>query len=310
MADTGRPRPIDSGGKNVRWASSHDSTRAAVAANHYAPPGLREKVASLIDAAGKTDTLTIDDLAPMDQFHVLREEPVQRLGEKARIDESTRVLDVACGMGGPARYLAQHFGCHVTGIEYSEEFVATARYLCELTHLDDRVEIVHGDATNLPFEDKRFDVTWTQHAQLNIADKRGFFGEMYRVLKPGGVCVMHDLYGEDDRVHFPSYWAKTAADSFLITLEVTQSLIKECGFRITEWDDKTQAFLDWARAGIAEVPQTLDDEQAHEQVGIPGLDQTLMLPDVFQYLVWSIDDAETGAFGVFEALLERPTEGE
>ena len=288
-------------------ASGHDSTRAAVSASHYAPPGLHEKVADLIEATGKTHALTIDDLAPLDQFHVLSEEPVQRLGEKAHIDESTHVLDVACGMGGPARYLAQHFGCHVTGIEYSEEFVATARYLCELTHLDGRVEIVHGDATNLPFEDKRFDVTWTQHAQANISDKRGFFGEMYRVLKPGGTCVMHDLYGSDQKEpHYPSYWAKAPADSFLITPEVTQSLIMECGFRIIEWMDTTQAFINWRRPDLADVPQTLD-EQTRKQVGIPGLDHGLLLgPGMIQMQRYAVEDSESGALGFFEALLERP----
>lgn len=284
----------------------HDSTLAEVAASHYAPRDLRSRVAAVVEASGRSDNVGVDDLAPLDQFHVEGIAPVRRLAAKAGLNPSMHVLDVACGMGGPARYIAKHYGCRVTGVEYSQQFLETAQYLCELTKMDDQVEFVHGDATNLSFADESFDVTWTQHAQCNIADKERFFSEMRRTLKRGGRCVMHDLYGADGlSPTFPAYWAREASDSYLITPERTKELLEECGFRIIDWEDTTQSFVDWGRAGVAEVPQTLTDD-ATAPIPIPDLNQLLLFgPEVIEMLEVSLDDAERGALGFFEAVLER-----
>ena len=70
--------------------------------------------------------------------------------------------------------------------------------------LSAKVEFIQGSALEIPFPDGSFDVVWTQHAQMNIADKRGFYSEMTRVLKPGGRLVLHDiLQGEGGEPYYP-----------------------------------------------------------------------------------------------------------
>src|SRR5207302_7360691 len=130
-------------------------------------------------------------------------------------------LDVGAGVGGPARLLAATFGCRVTGIDATADFLEAARLLTRLTGLQDRVEFVHGDAAALPFDDATFDLVWTQAVQPNIAGKERFFAEVYRVLRPGRRCAVHDLWctGEPS---FPAYWARDRSGSFLATQDELQ----------------------------------------------------------------------------------------
>jgi ubiquinone/menaquinone biosynthesis C-methylase UbiE len=103
------------------------------------------------------------------------------------LSEESRVLDVGCGIGGPARYLAHTYGCLVDGIDLTPELIETGRVLTERCGLADRVVLQVGNALDLPYPDQSFDVVWCQNVTMNIADKAGFLAGVYRVLKPGGL---------------------------------------------------------------------------------------------------------------------------
>src|SRR5437016_12223286 len=92
--------------------------------------GLEEKILDALAAAGKNlDALTIDDLAPADQFHGGGKAATVRLARLAGLSPGTRVLDVGGGLGGSARTLAVEFGCHVTVIDLTESYVRAAEML-------------------------------------------------------------------------------------------------------------------------------------------------------------------------------------
>ena len=88
-------------------------------------------------------------------------EKIRQLGELLRLDPSSRVLDVACGKAGPALILASMFGCSVLGVERASEFVAAGRERIAAARLDDKVEIVEGDAGAFPLEPEAWDAAET-----------------------------------------------------------------------------------------------------------------------------------------------------
>src|SRR5207253_92070 len=130
------------------------------------------------------------------------------LAAQLELGPQTHVLDVGCGIGGPSRYLASVHGCHVTGLDLTEEYCRVSTILAERTGLADRLSYIPGDARDLPFGDGAFDVVWTQHAAMNIPRKDRLYAEMARVLRPGGQLAVYDLLaGPAGPPHFPLPWA-------------------------------------------------------------------------------------------------------
>jgi len=124
---------------------------------------------------------TRNDISWVDEFHVRGAEVSNELVQEIYLND-TKVLDVGCGLGGPARMLAHRFNCKVTGVDLCEEYIRTARKLSELTGLTDKTDFIQADALDLPFENDSFDIVWTQHVQMNIEDKTKFYSEIKRVL--------------------------------------------------------------------------------------------------------------------------------
>ena len=208
---------------------------------------LTKRILTALQESGRDlDSLTYRDLIPVSELHNRGKQATSDLAQLAGIDARHHVLDVGCGIGGPARTLAAEIGGKVTGIDISEEFCAVARSLNKLVGLSERIDIQHADALALPFEDCSFDVVWTQHASMNIADKQTFVAEMHRVLKPDGKLALHDVMaGSVQPIHFPVPWAPDPPVSFLSTPDEVRSLALATGFRELAWQDHTQLTQDW-----------------------------------------------------------------
>src|SRR5262249_27040557 len=163
-------------------------------AEHYTRRALGDVILAALKAAGKdVEHLSPDDLAPGDEFHSGGRKATVRLAQLAQIDGSNRVLDVGCGIGGPSRYLASNFGCQVTGLDFTAEFIALAAMLAQRTRLADKVSYRQGDALDLAFADASFDLVWSQNAAMNIADRDRLYGEMRRVLVAGGRLAIQEV---------------------------------------------------------------------------------------------------------------------
>lgn len=158
---------------------------------------LGDKILSALQKSGKDmNSLTIDDLAPVDEFHIRGREATASLAHLLGGDLKPNyyVLDVGSGIGGPSRYIASKFRCHVIGLDLVDEYCSVAKMLARKVGLDKLVDYRQGDATNMPFENSSFDILWIQHASMNIADKSKLYSEMHRVLKPMGRLVIYDIY--------------------------------------------------------------------------------------------------------------------
>jgi SAM-dependent methyltransferase len=152
---------------------------------HYTNPDLGAAILSALQGMDKDiDRLTPDDLAPVDEFHGGQRPATMRLAELAGLVGNERVLDVGSGLGGPSRFLAWRYGCRVSGVDLTAEFVQIAQMLTRRTGLEDKVDYRQGNALDLPFADRSFDVVWSQNAAMNIQDRGRLYREMRRVLKP------------------------------------------------------------------------------------------------------------------------------
>ena len=139
---------------------------------HYSATGLTNRIKSALAAITPDDQpLTVAQLAPLDQFHTRGILATAELATAAALEPSIRVLDLGCGIGGPARYLAAAFGCKVTGVDLSPGFIDAATYLTVRCGLSDRATFQVGNALHLPFEDAAFDTVFLQHVAMNIEDR-------------------------------------------------------------------------------------------------------------------------------------------
>jgi ubiquinone/menaquinone biosynthesis C-methylase UbiE len=158
------------------------------------------------------------------------------------------VLDLGCGIGGPARYLAATFGCKVTGVDLSPGFIDAATYLTARCGLSDRVTFQVGDGLHLPFEDAAFDTVFLQHVGMNVEDRTALYAEVRRILTVGGRLATYDLVLRDGDVVYPVPWARDASTSFLLSEGDTRTALEQAGFKAVLWRDDTQTALDWFKA--------------------------------------------------------------
>lgn len=219
---------------------------------------LADAIAESLRNAGKDlNALTTTDLATVDEFHIRGRKATLELAEQMALNSDSHILDIGSGLGGPARTLAEAYGCHVTGIDLTQAFCDAAKVLSDWVRLGDRVLFQQGDATNLPFADNKFDAAMTIHVAMNIPVKDKIYEQARRVVKPGGVFTVYDvLQGEGGDVLFPVPWAREPSISHLATPDEMQLLLTEAGFRILDFYDSTEDSQSWFEEITARMAQS------------------------------------------------------
>ncbi|RWK25788.1 MAG: class I SAM-dependent methyltransferase [Mesorhizobium sp.] len=223
--------------------------------DHYRATGLTERLKTALAVFGPEEQqLKPEQLATLDQFHTRGLAATAELAKLAGIAAGMSVLDVGSGVGGPARFLAATHGCEVTGIDLSEPFVEAAQYLTARTGQGGAVSFKVGSALALPLDDGGFDVVLLQHVAMNIADRPLLYREIRRVLKPGGKFATFDVVLNGGDPHYPVPWAKTPAESFLLSAAATCEAIEAAGFRTLVQRDDTAEAKTWFAALRASGP--------------------------------------------------------
>ena len=203
-------------------------------ANHYTHGSLIDAIRDGIQKLGKTtDSVNIDDLGPVDEFHIGGRVATEGFLDQLNINAAHHVLDVGCGLGGGSRFAAQKYGCRVTGVDLTREYVEIGNILCSWVGLGDKVCLEVEDATTLPHADETFDRAYMLHVGMNIADKEALAAELHRVMRPGGRVGIYDVMkvGDGD-LAFPVPWATEPAGSSVAPPKAYKSALEGAGFNI------------------------------------------------------------------------------
>ena len=219
---------------------------------HYGITGILNSILDGLESSGKKlDSLEPNDLSPIDEFHTRGKESTIEIAGLAELQSHHNVLDVGCGLGGSARYIANEFGCSVVGIDLTDEYIDVANKLTEFVKLTEKVLFKQGSALELPFPSENFDVVWTEHTQMNISDKEKFYSELGRVLKPNGRLVFHDVFfGDAKTPHYPTPWAEYDSISSLCTQEEARDAIQKSNLNVNRWEDKSKQSLEFFKSMI------------------------------------------------------------
>lgn len=224
-------------------------------ASHYGKKDLTARLLEALRAGGiDPDHLTVQDLAPVDEFHIGGRPATEYAVAKMALTKDHHVLDVGCGIGGPARYIASTIGCRVMGIDLTPEYIDVARELTRRTGLSDKISYQVASALDMPFEAASFDVAITIHVAMNIKDRDGLYREVARVLKRGAqFCVYDVMKSSRDGLRYPVPWAETAATSHLTTPTETKSLLDNAGFAIEHVEDRKAVAIAFFRERMAQA---------------------------------------------------------
>ncbi|MBT4521319.1 MAG: methyltransferase domain-containing protein [Halieaceae bacterium] len=170
-----------------------------------------------------------------------------------------RILDIGCGIGGPAFVLASKYGAQVVGIDIEKQLVDQARRRAEELGVSSNCEFVAVDPGPMPFPDNSFDVVLSTGVIMQIDNKTEIFEEALRVLKPGGVFTCYDWmkpegeYSDDMR-----YWFKMERLTYSMkTFQEYEVMLKTAGFTAVEMTDRSEWYRQRVQEEYAQIKSEL-----------------------------------------------------
>jgi ubiquinone/menaquinone biosynthesis C-methylase UbiE len=229
---------------------------------HYTHGDLETELLAALQRAGKNlATLTYADLAVVDEFHIGGRPATRGLGEQIDLPAGARVLDVGCGIGGPARFFAAERGWRVEGIDLTAEYVDVATALSRRVGMTDKVSFRQASAAHLPFADASFDGATMIHVGMNIADKMAAFADVRRVLRPDGVFAIYDAMRTGDGAFaYPVPWSSDVATNHIAPPDAYKAALLAAGFTIEQERNRRDFALQSMQRRI---------EQTAQPIGLP-----------------------------------------
>ena len=234
---------------------------ATIAAN-YERDGLLENIVHGLQAMGRSpEDVDLHVLGAVDEFHIGGRAATEKIVTHLNVTDRHHVLDIGCGLGGPARFISDATGCRVDGVDLTPSYIEVGNQLTQWVGMRETVALTQGSALDLPFAAETFDAAYMIHVGMNIEDKHTLMTEAQRVLKPGGHFVIYDvMLPRPATIEYPLPWAEQENASFLMSAEDYIRTFIDAGFGHGESEDLTDfatRFFARMAAGRGDGPSPL-----------------------------------------------------
>lgn len=223
-------------------------------AAHYRHGGLINAIEKGLAELGLSpDKATIHDLGPVDEFHIGGRIASSHFLDQLGLRANAKILDIGCGLGGGARFTAETYDAHVTGIDLTSEYIETGQVLCDWVGLADRVTLQQGSALSMPFADDAFEGAYMMHVGMNIEAKDDLFAEVHRTLATGAKFGIYDIMQTNAAdLAYPVPWAASDETSWLAAPAQYQRALTNAGFDIVIENNRRDFALEFFN-GIKEA---------------------------------------------------------
>jgi ubiquinone/menaquinone biosynthesis C-methylase UbiE len=222
------------------------------------------------------------------------------MAEAANLTPSDRVIDLGCGYGSTARYIASHYGCTVIGQTISNEELKLAIERAETSDASHLLTFEWGDFHNVEYPAASFDVVWSQEAFLHGADKSKILSECYRVLKPGGTLIFSDILVRRDtpQADRERIYARLNTVDIWDYADYKEALPKQ-GFELLKAEDHSQ----YVAPTYGGVVNKVRDNRAEliDRIGAETVDKTIAALDFW------VESANAGKVGWGIFLAKKPS---
>ena len=170
---------------------------------------------------------------------------MERLAEKATIPRGAKVLDIGCGLGGSAFWLAAQYNCRVTGLTISPVQARMATKKAKAKGLADQLQFLVADASQWQPVPESVDMIWIMESSEHFQDKKGFFERCASALRPGGVLAVcawlrRDGPMREDEENLVATIAKAMLSASLDSLSDYQRWMRESGLVVATAEDITR----------------------------------------------------------------------
>ncbi|PSR93994.1 sterol 24-c-methyltransferase [Coniella lustricola] len=169
------------------------------------------------------------------------------LAHQINIQEGMNVLDVGCGVGGPAREIAKFTGANIVGLNNNDYQIERATQYAAKEKLSNQLTYVKGDFMQMPFPDNTFDAVYAIEATVHAPKLEGVYSEIFRVLKPGGTFgvyewLMTDDYDNNNAEHRKIRLAIELGNGISNMVPIQEGLdaMKAAGFDLLKHEDMAQ----------------------------------------------------------------------
>jgi len=215
--------------------------------DHYRHGELLPEIQAALGKLGKSiDRLTPADLAPVDEFHIGGRLATENLFAQLDVSVDDHLLDIGCGLGGAARFIADRYRNRVTGIDLTPEYITTGQTLCEWVQLQNQVALHQGNATSMPFQDESFDGAYMLHVGMNIEDKKELFQGINRVLRGGAYFGVYDVMRIDQgELTYPVPWASDNSICMLASPDQYRQALTTAGFEVSVVNNRRDFALEF-----------------------------------------------------------------
>ena len=195
--------------------------------------------------------LTTKDLSLFDQMHLGGSAAVKIVSQALNLNKNSNVLDLGCGLGGPARLIAEINNSKVEGIDLMPSYINDGNKLSEIVGLRNRVSLMSGNVLNLPYDNETFDASYMVHVGMNISNKLSLMKNVYRVLKNKAVFVIFDqIKLNNNKTKLPLPWASKQRQSSIGSIDDYKSSLTKAGFSILKFEIMNETALKWIQKSI------------------------------------------------------------